>query len=291
MVTRTTGGPLDHMQVSQWQGAELVRHVVEQWLRVRVGRIVGRSDRREPQTYPVAAYFLYHGLHDFEQQAGAVLDRATISVGAVVRAAAQELVEQVPVGAVNFHAIKAGTDGAVRRVPVVGHDAGQLIESQCAWHRCCDKGGDTITDQQGFGLGGNGRRRHRRLPARLQLGVRDPPHMPQLDDHPAAGCMNRIGDYFPCRDLRFAPDSRHIDIALPLVADCSGLGDDQPRAGALGVIGCHQCRWHCAGRPIAGKWRHHDAVGECQACDLHGVEQRCHLVYMGAKLRGSSPFT
>ena len=55
--------------------------------------------------------------------------------------------------------------------------------------------------------------------------------------------MHRLGDGFPGLNLRFAPNARHIGIALRLVADGGGFADDERRAllrvGALRVVAGH----------------------------------------------------
>ena len=65
----------------------------------------------------------------------AVGDGAAVGVAAVVQAVAQELLEQVAVGAVRFHAVEAGGDGVTRGGAVVGHDARHLVAAQRARRR------------------------------------------------------------------------------------------------------------------------------------------------------------
>ena len=59
---------------------------------------------------------------DLEREARAVLDRAAIGIRALVGAVAQELVDQVAVGAVDFDAVEAGALGVVGGVRIVGDD-------------------------------------------------------------------------------------------------------------------------------------------------------------------------
>ena len=68
-----------------------------------------RPTRSAPQTS-------IDGFQDFEHQTRAVLDRAAIGTGALVGAVAQEFVEQIAVGAVDFHAVEAGGLGILRRL-------------------------------------------------------------------------------------------------------------------------------------------------------------------------------
>src|SRR6476660_2704309 len=66
--------------------------------------------------------------------------------------------------------------------------------------------------------------------------VRDPPDMPELQHHPAAGSMHRSGHAFPSLDLLGAVDARRGNIALTLRHDLAGFGDDQACARTLRVI-------------------------------------------------------
>ena len=277
MVTCAARGTFDHMQVGQLQGPELASQMLEQRLGVGVRCVIGRSDRRQPHTHPGTADFLDYRQHHLHEQAGAVLYRAAVSVCPVVRACAQELVEQITVGAMHLDAVEPGLDGAPGGMPVVGHDAGHFVEPQGARHRGGDEGRYAVVQQQGFGVGGDGRWRHRGLAAGLQVVVRHTSHMPELDHDLATGGMDCVRDVFPGGHLCVVPDARDVDIALALVADRRGLGDDQPGAGALRVVGAHQGVGQSPGCTVAGQRGHHDAVGEVQASGLDGVEQSGHV--------------
>ena len=72
-----------------------------------------------PQPDPVAAENIGAGLDDLDRKARAILGAAAIVVGAPIGELAQELIRQITVGAVDFHAVKAGAlrinpDDAVR---------------------------------------------------------------------------------------------------------------------------------------------------------------------------------
>ena len=49
------------------------------------------------------------GIHDLEREPRTVLDRATVLVRALVRDVLEELIDEVPRGTVNLHAVKACT--------------------------------------------------------------------------------------------------------------------------------------------------------------------------------------
>ena len=57
----------------------------------------------------------------FEQQAGAVLQRATVCIGTPVRPRGEEAREQVSVPAVYFDAVRPGAPGSIRRIRVLPH--------------------------------------------------------------------------------------------------------------------------------------------------------------------------
>jgi hypothetical protein len=67
-----------------------------------------------------------HRLEDFQPQAGAVLERAAIAVGAAVEMARERLHRQRAVGAVQIDDVEAGIDGAARGLGMHGDDAAQV---------------------------------------------------------------------------------------------------------------------------------------------------------------------
>ena len=70
-----------------------------------------------------------HRLSDLEREADAVLDRAAVGVGALVGAVAQELVDQIAVGGVDFDAVEAGSLGVFGRRGIVRDDPRDLVEA------------------------------------------------------------------------------------------------------------------------------------------------------------------
>ena len=77
-------------------------------------------------------------------------------------------------------------------------------------------------------------------------------------------------------ELLGAIQARHVGIALALVADGRGLGDQQAGAGALRVVLGHQRRGDRARRAGAGEGRHHDAVVQLQVACADGIEKAGH---------------
>src|SRR3546814_9559498 len=92
-----------------------------------------RTDTLFPYTTlfrPVGADFLRHSLGHLDQQASPVLDRAAIGVGAHVRRLAQELVEQIAIGAMHLDTVEARLARVGGRRPEILDDAGDLVRSE-----------------------------------------------------------------------------------------------------------------------------------------------------------------
>jgi hypothetical protein len=241
--------------------------------------VVGRRDGGQAHAGATAADLAHHGLHHLEQQACAVFDGAAVGVGALVGAALEELVQQVAVGAVHLDAVEAGGPaGRPCGAAIVVNDAWEFGELERA--RCGDghEAACAVLDDEGLGVGGDGRGRDRRGAPGLQAHVRDATHMPQLHHDVSALRMHGIGDAAPASGLGVGVEARHVGIALALRADRCGFGNEQACAGALGVVAGHQCVGHIAGRAVAGQRRHDDAVFQLQVTGLCGVKEGGHEV-------------
>lgn len=251
------------MHKSQIHGGQQSHHMLKQRLGLVVAHAVGGCDGRQANARARATNFGHDALHHLLQKAGAVFDRAAMRVCAVVAAAAQKLVDQIAIGRVHLHTVKPGGDGIGRSAAVVLHDARQFGRVERTRRGHGQKLGLAVDQQHGFGLCCEGRWRHRRCATRLQAGVRHTAHMPQLHHDLAAFGVHRIGHLLPRSHLFGAPDARHIGVALALVADGRGLGDDQAcprgRIGALSVISGHAGVGQRAGCAVARERRHHDA--------------------------------
>jgi hypothetical protein len=118
------------------------------------------------------------GLHHLQQQPRPVRDRAAVGIAAVVDAVAQELLQQVAVGAVHLHPVEAGGDGVARGRAVVGDDARQLVGAQ----RAASETSSKPLAVKVLPLARRAVLDTGWLPARLQRDMRDAPHVPQLHD-------------------------------------------------------------------------------------------------------------
>ncbi len=74
--------------------------------------------------------------------------------------------------------------------------------------------------------------------------------------------MNRLGDFLPTFHLRRRVDARRPDIALSLLRNLRGLGDDEARRGALAIIFDVKFVWRvgAVGRAVARERRHDGPV-------------------------------
>ena len=136
IVARTARCPFDDMDIGELPGAELRSQIAEGRRWRAVDRIVGWAHRREADAYAALVPNGQNRVGHFKRESGAVLDRLAIAVGALVRPVFQELIDQIPVRAMNFDAVKAGPLGVFRRFHIVGNDAGNFRKAQGARLRC-----------------------------------------------------------------------------------------------------------------------------------------------------------
>ena len=177
----------------------------------------------------------------------------------------------------NLDAVEAGRFNCVACRGGKGvNDAGDLSSVERAWFRGIDEAGHAVLDEHGLCLGRNSRRSDRLAAFGLQVDVRHAAHVPQLHYDLAAVSMHRVGHFLPCAQLLGAVEARNVGVALALLADRSGFGDEQASAGTLRVVGRGDGGWNGVGRAIARQRRHHDAVGEVQVTGLYGVEKSMH---------------
>ena len=139
-----------------------------------------------------------------------------------------ELIDEVSIRPVNLHAIEARMNGIARRPAEVFDDAPDLVLGQCARRRAgnhrADPGGRVdlpdLTIERHCGRG------DRQLTI-VKVRMGHAAHVPELQEDPAAGRMNRSGHETPTFDLVRAVDARGERIALALRRYLRGLGHDQ----------------------------------------------------------------
>eukprot|EP01107_Rhizomastix_libera_P013519 TRINITY_DN3743_c0_g1_i1.p2 TRINITY_DN3743_c0_g1~~TRINITY_DN3743_c0_g1_i1.p2 ORF type:complete len:321 (+),score=-27.56 TRINITY_DN3743_c0_g1_i1:263-1225(+) len=272
-LARAAGLAFDDVQVGQAQGRHLLHHIAVKGLGIAVqGRSKG-GEGAQAQAGAAGADFPGHGPHHFQQQPGPVGDGAAIGAAAVIDAVAQELFQQVGVGAMHFHPVEAGGDGVAGSLTVVLHQGRQFLVGQGPGR------GHVHEAFLGEGLGGGrtGGGGDRSGAAGQQGRMGDAAHVPQLQDDAAAGAMDGVGHLAPGRHLLLAVDARSVQVALGHGADGAGLGDDEAGTGALAVVLHRQGTGLVAGDgPVAGQGGHDDAVGQGNVADGDRIEQGRH---------------
>ena len=203
-------------------------------------------------------------------QTRAIFDGAAIGVVALVADILQELIQQIAVGAVDFHAVEAGGHGVDRALAERLDHAVDLIQGQGFGNSIGPRrpdDGDVALRR--YGAGG-----HRRS-AVQHLGVRDPPHMPELQPDASALGVDGPGYAFPASYLSLGPDTGRARIADTHGFHRGRLGDDQAGGGALCIVFGHKGRGRAffGRRTHARKRGHDDAVRQNQVAKAQGVEE------------------
>ena len=216
------------------------------------------------------------GLGHLDHEAGAVLRRTAVGVGALVGAVGEELLQQVAVGRVQLDAVEAGRDRAAGGVDELLDHRGQLVGLERArrLERVRALAGEHLTGRAVTADGATGV-----VPIDLRVG--DPARMHQLgEDHATLG-VHGVRDGPPALDLLVGVQARRARVALAHRRGLRALGDDQAGPRPLGVVRRHRRRGDAVGRgPVAGHRRHDDAVGAA-AARPGGSRRRC-------RSRGSS---
>ena len=209
-----------------------------------------------------------HRIGYFKHEPGAVFDGATIDVRAMIGFVLEELIQQVAVGTMDFHTVKAGELGVFRAGAIGLNDAGNLFQTQCPGR---DKRFQR-THQADVTRGGDGARSNRQGTVQ-KLRIGNAPDVPELEHDAPAGLMHGPGDELPAVHLRGGPDSRRVGVTHTHRGDRGRLGDDQADRGPLGVVFGHQ-RIGDARRagPRAGQRSENDAVGQAPGADADGIK-------------------
>src|SRR5262249_1312607 len=134
----------------------------------------------------------------------------TVEIGALVRSAPQELVDEVTVGGVDLNSVKTRLARIRCRGPIVRQRLGDAGEGQrnrrgtLGWQ----------SRNESLAVGPNRRRGDRRNISRKQRAVRYPANVPQLEEDMAPLGMNGIDNLSPPADLLWRVNSWGVDVAL-----------------------------------------------------------------------------
>ena len=244
------------VHIGQGTLVQLGQQVIEHGAIPRIAFEVHIGTGGETQAHPLAADAGVDGIHHLQGEAAHVLRAAAVLVGAQVAGVVQELVDEVAVGTVDLHPVKARLDGVGGGLGVILDQLGNVALAQGAGHlihqfahaRHCAFMGD--------------RRRCQHL-ALMEEGVGETTHVPQLGEDLAPLGVHGLGDLFPACDLLRAVDAGGVGIALAVRANDGGFGDDEADVGAAAIVGSHlRGRHQSRARHAAGEGGHHEAIRE-----------------------------
>jgi len=179
----------------------------------------------------------------------------------------QKLFEQITVGRVDFHAVKAGQPGQFCGALVFLNDAGNFARFQSARH-------GTIFQHPGrdgrLPVAGNGAGCDRQFTIWLKIVVRHPAGVKKLQKHFPTRFMHGARHEFPTVGLCSRMNARHVKIAMSARRDRRGFGNDQAGGRALAIISRIEFPWNVAGhfRPHPRGRGHDDAVAQADCAKL-----------------------
>ena len=97
---------------------------------VVIVHLIKDAGRRDPDADTVGTPNLNDGLSDFESETTTIRNGPTVGVGSMIGATTQELVEKIPIGVMNLHAIEASFLGEFGPVDVFGNNPRELGDCQ-----------------------------------------------------------------------------------------------------------------------------------------------------------------
>jgi hypothetical protein len=100
---------------------------IEERLGIAVINFVLRVLRRDAHPDPLSSHRARDCVHYLQQDASSVFDAATVLVGTLVRAVAQELIDEVAVSRVHFDTVESRGHRVLRGIRVLEDDATDLI--------------------------------------------------------------------------------------------------------------------------------------------------------------------
>ena len=192
------------MQERQSIGVQVRGDIRERFTEIRRTHVVEVSVWRQAHRHTIRRPDGENRLHDLLQKAIAVLHASAVAIRPLIRPGVEELVDQVAVRRVDFHAIEFGGLRPLRCPPVVLHHRRNFRRLQGA-RRLVGLLADGRVDGVAIDLDGRGR--HRRLPA-MKAAVRRTPAVPELEKEGRPAGTKRRRDLLPARHLRIVVNAR-----------------------------------------------------------------------------------
>ena len=169
-----------------------------------------------------------------------------------------------------FHAVEPCLLRSLGGLPVVLHDPWNLGRFQRPWDFVRLLAGGRVdlrlVDLDGRGSDGGF--------ATVEAAVGGPSCMPKLEEDHAALFMNGVGGVLPPFGHLVRVDARRLVPAVRLLGDRGGLGDEQARRTALGVVFGHQAVREPSGPgPAAGHGGQDDPIRQGQIAQAEGLKE------------------
>src|ERR1700737_5042277 len=148
----------------------------------------------------------------------------------------EKLLDQVAVGAMDLDAIESGVERVARSLPEAVYHAGDFTGLERT-RRLIGRGLSISRHRLQRRRNRHRGRRNRQHTARLERGMRNPSHMPELQKDRSTFGMNCIDDTAPTLDLLLRIDARRAGVSMSRRYHRGGFRDDQSsRRGPLTIV-------------------------------------------------------
>jgi hypothetical protein len=212
-------------------------------------------------------------LGNFDRETATVGHGAAIRVGAMVGSAAEELVEEITIRVMDFHAVEASLLSKFCSVDIFGNDSGNFGDFEGPW-------GDVINhlfSSKELSFGPDGRGGDWKNSVGLKAGMGDATNMPELEKDVASRGMNGLDDFFPSGDLFRGVDAGSIGVPVAEWGDRGRFADDQSGRGSLAIVlGIQFVRDVACRGSAPSEGSHQDPMGKVKGPELKGSEKWGH---------------
>ena len=233
--------------------------MTESFHRVLVVHVIEDARGGKTNSNPVSSPDLDDSLGNFDRETATIGHGAAIRVGAMVGAAAEELVEEVSVRVMNFYTVEASLLGKFCSVDVFSNDSGKFGSFEGTWGDVIDH----LFSGKDLSFGSDGRRGNRKNSVRLKAGMGDATDVPELKKDAAPFGMNGLDNFFPSSDLFGGVDAGGVGVAVAERRDRGRFGNDQSGRSSLAIVLCIQFIRDIACRGSAtSEGSHQDPMGK-----------------------------